>query len=578
MKTLSFLLSILLSFNLVVAQNLLTTFEKSHSQQTSTYKEGMLFYNSLDQMYDQIKIEKKGMTDAGLPLHLVLISTDKDFSIESNRSKGRSILLINNAIHPGEPDGVEASQMLARNLMQDKKLHKLLNNTLVAIIPFYNIGGVLNRNTGSRTNQNGPEEKGFRGNGRNFDLNRDFIKNDTKNARSFAEIFHELDPDILIDTHVSNGADYQYILTMVIPQADKLGDPLKGYLNNELMPGLFAQMAATPYEMTPYVNVWRDTPDKGWSQFFDSPRYSSGYAALFQTIGFQSETHMLKTFEQRTKATYEYLVQNLKYLDKHGKDLQQIKKAAREQVKTQKEFPIAWELDKSDSTMITFKGYTATYPESKVSGLPRLKYDRNQPYSMQVPYYNRFKPTVTVTRPDYYVIPQAWWRIIDAMKRNGVNMQLLEKDTVMNVEAYYIDDYSSRKRPWEGHYFHDKVEVEKKIKTLHFRSGDMLIPVNQVTNRYIIETLEPEATDSFFRWNFFDTVLQMKEGFSSYVFEDEAIEILNNNQNLKDKLAARKAEDKAFRESAYAQLRFVYMNSEHWEPGFMRYPIYRVVK
>ena len=557
------------------AQDLLTTFEKTNFKNTSTYSEGIAFYDALSKD-NRVSITAKGLTDAGHPLHLVLISKDGDFDIESNRSKGYSILLINNAIHPGEPDGVEASQMLARNLLNDKKLNKLLDNTLVAIIPFYNIGGVLNRNTGSRTNQNGPDEKGFRGNAKNFDLNRDFIKNDTKNARSFTGIFHELDPDVLIDTHVSNGADYQYTLTMVIPQSDKLGEPLKGYLNNYMMPALFKQMSKTDYEMTPYVNVWRDTPDKGWSQFFDSPRYSSGYAALFQTIGFQSETHMLKSFENRTKATYEYLVQTLNYLSKSGQELQQMRGFARQVIKKQATFPIAWELDKSDSTMIEFKGYTATYPVSGVSGLPRLKYDRDQPYTVDVPYYNKFKATKVVAKPKYYIVPKSWPSVIEALDRNGVSMQTLAADTTLLVEVYQIKDYSSRKRPWEGHYFHDKVEIEKQNEELIFIAGDVLVPVNQNSNRYIVETLEPEATDSFFRWNFFDSILQMKEGFSSYVFEDEAVELLNNNKDLKEKLEAKKAEDKEFRESAYAQLRFIYMNSEHWESEFMRYPIYRL--
>jgi hypothetical protein len=246
-------------------------------------------------------------------------------------------------------------------------------------------------------------------------------------------------------------------------------------------------------------------------------------------------------------------------------------------IKNQIEFPVAWELDKSDSVMIEFKGYSATYPESGVSGLPRLKYDRSQPYSMMVPYYNTFKPTIVIEKPEYYIIPQAWTNAIEALKRNNVSMQVLKGDTMINVEAYNIKDYSSRKRPWEGHYFHDKVEVEKQNLKLKFRAGDVMVPVNQIANRYIVETLEPAATDSFFRWNFFDSVLQMKEGFSSYVFEDEAVEILNKNKNLKDKLEAKKTEDKEFRESAYAQLRFIYMNSEHWEPDFMRYPIYRVM-
>jgi len=578
MKTQLILTGLLLISSIQIqAQELLTTFEKSNYKNTSTYTEGITFYKALSKD-SRVSITAKGLTDAGFPLHLVLISKDGDFDIASNRAKGNSILLINNAIHPGEPDGVEASQMLARDLLENKKMNKLLDNTLVAIIPFYNIGGALNRNTGSRTNQNGPDEKGFRGNARNFDLNRDFIKNDTKNARSFTGIFQELDPDVLIDTHVSNGADYQYVITMVIPQSDKLGEPMKGYLNNYMMPSLFKQMSKTDYEMTPYVNVWRKTPDKGWSQFFDSPRYSSGYAALFQTIGFQSETHMLKPFEQRVKATYEYLVQSLTYLDKHGEELQQVRSAAREVIKRQVVFPIAWELDKTDSVMIEFKGYQATYPESEVSGLPRLKYDRSQPFTMMVPYYNTFKPTKIIEKPKYYLIPQSWSRVIAALERNNVSMQIIKTDTMINVEAYNIKDYSSRKRPWEGHYFHDKVEVEKINTEIKFSAGDVLVPVNQDANRYIVETLEPEATDSFFRWNFFDSILQMKEGFSSYVFEDEAIEILNNNKALRDKLEAKKADDKEFRESAYAQLRFVYMNSEHWEASFMRYPVYRVVR
>jgi len=562
----------------VSGQGLLTTAENSGFLKTSTYADGITFYTNLANSSSQLLMIEKGQTDAGLPLHLVLISNDEDFDIASNKAKGKAVLMINNAIHPGEPDGVEASQMLARDLLANKKLNKLLNNTLVAIIPFYNIGGTLNRNTGSRANQNGPEEKGFRGNARNFDLNRDFIKNDTKNSRSFSEIFHELDPDVLIDTHVSNGADYQYTLTMVTPQADKLGEPLSGYLNKHMMPALYKQMAKTPYEMTPYVNVWGSSPDKGWSQFFDSPRYSSGYAALFQTIGFESETHMLKPFKDRVQATYNFLLETLKFLDKQGAELIQVRAAARKINTIQKVFPISWELDKTDSVMIEHKGYTATYPISDISGLPRLKYDRASPYTAQVPYFNRYKPTVSVLKPDYYIIPSVWVSIIDALERNNVRLRQIKKDTAITVEAYTIKQYSSRKRPYEGHYFHDKVEVEKSRQTVNFKAGVILVPVNQRSIRYIIETLEPEATDSFFRWNFFDSILQMKEGFSSYVFEDEAIEILNRNKDLKKQFEEKKAADKEFRESGYAQLQFIFMESEHREAGFMQYPVYRLTK
>lgn len=116
----------------------------------------------------------------------------------------KRIILINNGIHPGEPDGIDASMLLARDIVTNKV--KLPDNVVLAFIPVYNIGGCLNRSAFYRVDQNGPEEFGFRGNSQNLDLNRDFIKSDSKEARSFAEIFHLTDPDIFLDNHVSNGS------------------------------------------------------------------------------------------------------------------------------------------------------------------------------------------------------------------------------------------------------------------------------------------------------------------------------------------------------------------------------------
>ena len=242
-------------------------------------------------------------------MHTVIISKSGKTNIAKLKAGGKAFLLINNAIHPGEPDGVEASQMLARNLVEDETLNKLLDNTVIVIIPFYNIGGVLNRNSTTRVNQNGPKEYGFRGNANNYDLNRDFIKADTRNARSFIALFQELDPDVFIDTHVSNGADYQYVSTTIPTQSDKLGGPLAKFMTSQLLPYHYEYMKMAGSLMTPYVNIWgMKTPDQGYNKFIDQPRYSSGYAALFHTLGFMSETHMLKTFEQRVEATYNYIL------------------------------------------------------------------------------------------------------------------------------------------------------------------------------------------------------------------------------------------------------------------------------
>lgn len=198
-----------------------TVFEKSNGKETATYFEVIQYYKELSLRSPIIKLESKSKTDAGYPLHLVLISNDKNFDPSLWHKKQKVALLINNGIHPGEPDGIDASMMLVRDIVNKKII--LPDNLAIGIIPVYNIGGALNRNNFSRVNQAGPDSYGFRGNAQNLDLNRDFTKCDSKNARAFAEIFHFLNPDVLVDTHVSDGADYQHAITLITTQYNKQG-------------------------------------------------------------------------------------------------------------------------------------------------------------------------------------------------------------------------------------------------------------------------------------------------------------------------------------------------------------------
>lgn len=88
--------------------------------------------------------------------------------------------------------------------------------------------------------------------------------------------------------------------------------------------------------------------------------------------------------------------------------------------------------------------------------------------------------------------------------------------------------------------------------------------------------MEPEAVDSFFNWNYFDGVLNQKEYFSDYVFEDTAAELLAANAKLKTAFEKKKAEDAKFSENGDAQLDWVYKNSPYFEGTVNQYPIYRI--
>ena len=146
----------------------------------------------------------------------------------------------------------------------------------------------------------------------------------------------------------------------------------------------------------------------------------------------------------------------------------------------------------------------------------------------------------------------------------------------MRVEGYRISDYNTYTSAYEGHYPHYNTKVTSTQLDLEVKPGDVLIPTRQNGIKYILETLEPEMNDSFFNWNFFDTVLQQKEGFSSYVFEDYAYDYLNTNPEVLEEFNALKLQDEDFNNSAYAQLNWIFKKSPLYEKAHLNYPVYRV--
>ena len=550
-----------------------TPYEKGNKNQTATYNEVISYYKELTKAYPQAQFLTYGNTDFGKPLNLLVLSKNKVFDPVQIRKNGERILLINNGIHPGEPEGIDASMALARDLLKNNKLP---DNVVICIIPVYNIDGAFNRGSTSRANQNGPEAYGFRGNSKNYDLNRDFIKTDSKNSAAFQEIFNVWQPEIFVDTHTSNGADYQYTMTLIPTQKDKLNPILSEYLTQTMLPVLYQDMAKKGFELTPYINSIEETPDQGITGFLESPRYSTGYAALHNTIGFMPETHMLKPFDKRVESTYKLLQTYIDLVSRDAKIIGENKRKADEQVAQQKVFPISWKLDESVHDSIPFKGFAAKYKPSTVSGADRLYYDRNEPYTKNIKYFNKFEPALTIEKPVAYIIPKGWDRVISLLKLNGVKMQQLTDDVQLPVDVYYIGNYKTGSRPYEGHYIHNSVELNTKQQQLGFYAGDYVVYTNQPQNRYIIETLEPQATDSFFNWNFFDSILDQKEHFSAYVFEDTATELLKDHPEIRKQLDEKKAADAVFAKDPAAQLEFVYQHSNYYESTHLRYPIARL--
>lgn len=537
------------------------------SNWSPTWSQAIQTYADLSVRFPETaKLTAFGTSDVGRPLHLFTFGNpDADLR-----------LLVNNAIHPGEPCGVNASIQWATELLESDS--EALNHIFIGIVPMYNVGGGLRRNCCTRANQVGPEEYGFRGNARNLDLNRDFIKCDSRNALGFNAMLTAFDPDLFVDTHTSNGADYPATLTLITTQPDKLGGELGAWVEATLVPELMEGMEEAGPGMVPYVYSLGPTPKDGIQDFLETPRFSTGYAALHHAIGFTTEAHMLKPFPERVEATVHFLDVLLDAGLQHAQRIQDLRRRQEVFYRSASTAPVDWALDTLAVDSLRFRGYAARYEWSAVTGERRLRYDRDSVWDRNIAHLHTFRPSAKAPVPAAYVLPQAWRHVIERLEANGVEHHEVPTDTTLVLEVTHILAHHAIGRPYEGHHVRTADSLERRLEPVQLFAGDWIIPVDQKAARYLIETLSPEAVDAFFAWNFFDSALQQKEYFSSYVFEETASGMIQQDPALRTALdaAKAKAEQEGRPMGGRAQLQFLYERSPHSEGTADRYPVFSV--
>ena len=85
-----FLIFFLLVSFIAGAQKLTTRFEQSNGTQTPDYFEIIDWWKKLDFQSGKIKMLTMGITDAGYPLHLVVVSDNGDYNFSNIRKNSKS--------------------------------------------------------------------------------------------------------------------------------------------------------------------------------------------------------------------------------------------------------------------------------------------------------------------------------------------------------------------------------------------------------------------------------------------------------------------------------------------------------
>ncbi len=540
----------------------LTHAERTEWRETGSYEEAAVFHQRLARASRHARLETIGTSGEGRPLYLLIASRGQGFTPEAARRSGKPVLLIQNAIHPGENGGKDAAMMLLRDLLITRRFEALLDHVIVLSIPVLNPDGHENLSPYHRLHENGPAAMGFRASALNLNLNRDYVKADSPEIRAFLRVFAAWNPDFLLDNHVTNGGDAEYDVTIATHTEQDIDAEVGAWVRSRYLPAFFARL-----EQLGHIAGWYGAPNA----LTAPPRFSTGYAAARNRASLLVETHSLKPFRTRAWSHYDLMHVTLELLAAEGRSLALASRAADQRMEALAPgTPVFLEGEPgSGGEPYTIRRLATETYTGAASGAPVPRYI-NKPAPQPVSLNRTLKPRLVLPAPSGYLIPRPWQSLIDTLRAHGVRMTTLAEAREESFSTYRFENPEFAPAPFEGRFLLRSVRVIPVQERRSLPAGSVFVPVNQPAGKLVMHFLEPESADSALKWGFLHAIFEQKEYFSDYAFEPYAAKMLEADPALKRELEA------ANLPPGRAKLAWLYRRSPYSERTKDAYPVVRV--
>ena len=562
-----------------ILKDWLTHFEKSNQLESPDYENTLKYFQKFADKTPFVNIKTIGLTPQGRELKVIIVSKDKAFSAEQAKKTGKAIVLIQNGIHPGEVEGKDACMLLLREILITKEKQHLLDNTILLIIPVLNVDGHERVSPFNRPNQNGPKKMGWRTNALNLNLNRDYLKADTPEIKSFLKLFNDWLPDFMIDNHTTNGADYQYHVTYGIETHQNIDRDLVNWIDKKYLPYLTNNVEDDGFIVGPYMEFKSGTIESGILDLPAPPRLSHGYCATQNRVCLLVETHSLKPFANRVFSTKSMMEHTISFVNDNHKEILLLNRSAdRQTIKNylvnKKKFPLVL-AGNGKFDKFLFKGFEWYDEHSEITGSTVRKYTDN-PMEVEIPIFNKANSLKKIIVPAAYLIPPQFSDMIDVIKSHSINFNILNTNKKLKVEKYRFTNVKFAPRPYEGRQL-PSFQCNSFSEWIEIEAGTLIVYTNQRQLRVIINLLEPEAPDSFVSWGFFNAFFERKEYAEAYVMEPYAKQMIKDNPDLRSEFYKKLNDDESFRNNEGERLDFFYKRSPFYDKGENVYPIMRLL-
>lgn len=574
------MLSLLLLLSAAPPPSLTTVAESSRYQRTGRYEEVITLCAAFEQRYPgRVRCERFGTTPEGRPLLALIASEDGVLDPAAARSKARPVLLAQAGIHAGEIDGKDAGFEVLRELLEGRKLPGVLRKLTWVFVPVFNVDGHERFGKNNRPNQRGPEEMGWRTTAQNYNLNRDYTKIDTPEMTAMLRLVSAFDPILYADLHVTDGADFQPDIAVLLAPTDSGLEPLLSAARSvrDAVVGRLNQGGHLALPFYPSFEV-DDDPSSGFALGSAPPRFQTGYWSERNRLAVLVETHSWKDYPTRVRATRDALYALLAEAELHvgewvSAGLEADRRATR---LAGTEVVLSVEAEEP-GRVIDFPGYAYERRPSAISGAIRISYDPKRPQIWRVPLREVLKPKLLVTAPrGGYLVPAAQAALIEEkLALHGIErVRIAGALGARPVEVFVAETAKLGEASFEGHQLL-KVTGRWKVERRSFGPGALWVPMAQKNARLLLQLLEPSAPDSFLAWGLFNPFFEQKEYLEAYVAEEVAEQMLSKSQALREEFTQR-LKDPQFAASPQKRLDFFYARHPSRDEALNRYPIVRL--
>lgn len=536
---------------------------------TPDYQQTMAYIDKLAAKSRYIQVKSIGTSAQGRDIRMVIVSRDGHTDGKAIQGNGKPTLLVQAGIHSGEIDGKDAGLMLLRDIVSGKEA-ALIEQVNLLFIPILSVDGHERSSQYNRVNQRGPDNMGWRTNSRNLNLNRDYSKVDTKGIQAVLSVINDYQPDLYLDVHVTDGADYQYDITYGFNHAFASQSPaIAQWLSDKLSPYLDKQLSQWGHIPGPLV-FGRDKKDfaKGISGWTATARFSNGYGDLRQLPTILIENHSLKPYKQRVLGTYVFIKSCLTYLMNEHQSLRQVvAQDVKQRPKTQ---VLDWAYD-TKPEMVAFEGINYNTYQDEITGQTEVKWLGAPKHYAQLPRFWQRIVKTEVNVPTAYIVPPQYGEVIKRLQHHGIVMTEL-KGQKQTLEQLKVDSFEFDKIPFEGR-MRVKGTFTPHHVTVDIPKGAVRVATDQPLGRLATALLEPSGPDSFFRWGFFNPLFQRTEYIESYAIIPLARKMMAQDPALKAAFEDKLKSDKAFAGDAKARLDFFYQKTPYYDGQYQQYPV-----